>query len=200
VEVEIPYIVHGFTATGWMILTIVQAILLRVRKRRWHKILGYASLALAAAVVISGLQMLQIMAGRPDAPLLDFEFFYIDLTALILFVAFLGLAIRAARHKDIALHLRLIACTAILPLEAAMERVFNVAVPGLVPDFTVALQASLIFLEVLLAGLVIGEIAFRRLRWPFPFLLGYYLFSHVTMEPVASFTAFQAFARWFAAI
>lgn len=200
VEVEVPYIVHGFTATGWMVLTIAQAILLRLRLRRWHRRLGYAALVLAAAVVISGLQMLQIMAGRSDAPLLDFQFFYIDLTALILFLALLGLAVRAARHKDIALHLRLIACTAILPLEAAMERVFIVAIPALVPNFTVGLQASLLFLEGLLIGLILGEIAFRRLRWPFPFLLGYYLFSHVTMEPVASSPTFQGFARWFAAL
>jgi len=200
-EAEAPYVVHGFSASGWMILAVVQAQLLRrPRHRRLHHVLGYGAIALALVVVASGLEMLRIMVARPEAPLLDFVFFYIDLTALALFVLFLALAVAAARRRDIALHLRLIACTAILPLEAALERVAGNSFPALVPNYTIALQVSLVTLELLLASLILLELRYGRLRWPFPVLLGYYLVSHASMYPVASSEWFHAFAAAYVAL
>lgn len=197
---DMPHVIHGFTAAGWMALTVLQAALLRSRWRSKHRLIGYASLGLAAATVLSGLHMIKIMVGREDVPLLDIKFFYLDLTALALFAVLLWRAIMAARRRDIALHLRLIACTAIIPLEAALERVWANSLPALVPNYTVALDWSLVTLELLLVALIASELWLRRLRWPFPLLLGYYLVMHATVLPVASAQWFQAFARWFGAL
>ena len=113
---------------------------------------------------------------------------------------FLGLAIWAAQKRDFALHLRLIACTAFIPPEAAIERLLINSVPFLVPNFDAALYAALISLEVTLVALIIGELIWRRLRWPVPFLLEYYLFMHATVTPMANNEAFQSFAWAFARI
>jgi len=106
---------------------------------------------------------------------------------------FLGLAIKAARRRDIALHLRLIACTAIIPLEAVLERTFLYGVPSLVPNLDVALIASEVTLIVLTAGLVVGEWWYQRLRWPFAVLLTYYVIMLLTQSLMAE-------AGWFVAL
>lgn len=79
--------------------------------------------------------MLQIMILRDGGaavgiPLLGFKHFYLDLTGLVLFCVFLGLAINAARRRDIPLHLRLITCTAIVLLEAALVRTYLYGPPA----------------------------------------------------------------------
>jgi uncharacterized membrane protein len=199
-ESDVGHTIHGFTASGWMMVVVVQSAIMRSRWRRWHRKIGCASLPLAAATVLSGIYMIKIMVARDDVPLLDFEFFYIDLTALILFVILLWRAIIAAQRRDIGLHLRLMACTAIIPLEAALERVFAITFPVWVPNYTVTLTWSLVTLELLMLALILGEIWYRRLRWPFPVMLAYYLVSHLTIVPVASAAWFQGAAKWFGSL
>jgi hypothetical protein len=53
-------------------------------------------------------------------------------------------------------------------------------------------------MEVTLGALIMGEWRWMRVRWPFPFLLGYYLVMHATVTPVAENPGFQSFARVFA--
>jgi len=202
-KVKTPIIVHGVSATAWMLLMVIQAALLKSRWRKNHRTLGYASLALAAIVVLSGVQMLQNMVLRDGGdvdgiPLLGIKFFYVDLTGLILFCVFLGLAIKAARHRDIPLHLRLITCTAIIPLEAALERSYLYGTPQLVPDFEAALFASNLTLIVLTAALAAGECWYRRLRWPFGVMFVYYLIMLLTTDAIARAEWFQSGAFGFA--
>jgi uncharacterized membrane protein len=191
---------HGFSATLWMTLPVLQGWLIANRKTKYHRRLGYASLALAAVVAISGLRVVQTMVLKhPDGvPLISYKFVLLDLTGIGLFCTLLALAIRAAQRHDARLHLRLMACTAIIPLEAANERTAMMLFPGLVADFDTALYASLLSIEALCLGLIIAEWRLDRVRWPFTFLLGYYAVMHMIATPVATSPAFQTFARWYA--
>jgi len=205
VNVDTAIVIHGISAIAWMLLTIIQASLIKSGWRRNHRTVGYISLALAAILVLSGLQVLQTMilrdGGAVDGiPLLAIKFFYIDFTALVLFCVFLGLAIKAARRRDIPLHLRLIACTAIIPLEAALERTFIYGTPNLVPNFEVALFASNLTLIVVLAVLVAGEWWYGRSRWPFAVLLAYFLIVMFTTDVIAQAEWFNSLAFRFANI
>ncbi|WP_197042125.1 DUF2306 domain-containing protein [Sandarakinorhabdus oryzae] len=196
-----PHIlVHGLSATLWMALPVVQAVLIRRRQRGVHRQLGYASLALAAVVAISGLRVVQtmVLTSNPGITLTTYKFVLLDLTGIALFVAFVGLAIRAARRRDIPLHLRLMASSAIIPLEAANER--TAILLGLAPDFSAALYVSLVSIELICVGLILAEWRFSRLRWPVPALLGYYLVMHAIATPVAMNPGFQAFAQAYARI
>lgn len=190
VRIDPPIIVHGISATLWSVLTVVQAILIKTGRRRPHRLLGYSSLALGCVLVLSGIQMVRQMVFREGVDGLGERFLtlkiaYIDMTALALFGLFLTTAIMAARKRDIALHLRSVACTAILPLDAVFERVFKYWMPHLVPDWTTAVYASTITLIVLTGGLCLGEWRYGRQRWPFALLFGYYLFNLVTIDAVA---------------
>ena len=199
---RVPHLVHGFSATAWMLLPVVQSWLIRTRRRAWHRTLGYASLVLAPVVVLSGLYILQLFTLRnlADFQLRRFKFVYLDLTGLLLFSLFVALAMFAARRRDYALHLRLVAASALIPMEAVVERLLINVMPRVVPNFEAALYAALIFMEIVLVLLVAGELRWRRLRWPYPLLLGYYVFVYLTVELVAASPAFQrfawAFARW----
>jgi len=199
VNVETHIVIHGISAIAWMLLTVAQALLIKSRRRRHHRTVGYTSLALATILVLSGLQVLQTMVlkegGMVDGvPSLAIKFFYIDITALMLFCTFLWLGIKAARRRDIPLHLRLMTCTAILPLEAALERTYLYGVPSLVPNFEAALLASNVTLIVLPAVLVAAEWWYGRLRWPFAALLAYYMVMLITTDTVARMEWFNSAA------
>jgi len=202
-EYKIPVIIHGTSAIGWMLLTVVQALLIRNRRRKPHHAIGYSSLVLAILVVASGLQMERQMILRDGTdtagePLLSIMFFYNDVIALGLFCLFLALAVLAARRRDIALHLRLIACTAIVPLTPALLRAFKAATPQLAPDWTTALAASQVALIGLTGALVLAEWRYSRLRWPFASLLIYYVIMYATTERFADDAWLQSFAFGFA--
>ncbi len=195
-------LVHGISATLWMTLPILQGLLVLKRNRALHRKLGYASLALAAIVVFSGLRVIQTMVlgdGGGGAPtLVVYKFVLLDLTGIVLFVIFLAMAIRSAQRKDFGMHLRLMACTALIPLEAANERTAILLLPEIVPNFSVALYAALLSMEALCLALIVAEWRFDRIRWPFAFMLGYYGLMHVIATPVALDPQFQAFSHWYA--
>jgi uncharacterized membrane protein len=205
VNIETHIVIHAISAIAWMLLTIIQALLIKSGWRRHHRTLGYISISLAAVLVLSGLQVIQTMlfgdSGTADGiPLLSIKFFYIDFTALVLFCVFLGLAIKAARRRDIPLHLRLMTCTAIIPLEAALERTYIYGTPSLVPNFDVALYASVVTLIVFTAVLVASERWYGRSRWPFPVLLAYFVIMLLTTDIIARAEWFNSLAIWYANI
>jgi len=186
-----------------MLLTVIQAWLIKSRYRKHHRTLGYGSLALAVILVLSGLQVLQTMLLKDNSmegaiPLLAIKFLYLDITALLLFCVFLWLAIKAARQFDFSLHMRLMACTAIIPLEAALERTYIYGTPSLVPNFDVALYASVITLIVLMAVIVGIERWNKRSRWPFEALLAYFVLMLLTTDIIAQSEWFNSFATFYA--
>lgn len=204
-NVETHILIHGISAIAWMLLTIIQAFLIRSGWRKHHRTVGYVSLTLAAILVLSGLWVIQTMllgdSGTAEGiSLLAVKFFYIDFTALVLFCVFLWLAIKAARRRDIPLHLRLMACTAILPLEAALERTYIYGTPNLVPNFDVALYASVITLIVVTAVLVASEWWYGRSRWPFAVLLAYFVIMLLTTDVIAQTEWFNSLAVRYANI
>ena len=182
-----------------MLLTIIQALLIKSGQRKHHRTVGYFSLSLAAVLVLSGLWVIQTMLFGENGTaggiaLLSVKFFYLDFTALVLFCGFLWLAIKAARRRDIPLHLRLMTCTAILPLEAALERTYIYGTPSLVPNFDVALYASVITLILVTAAMVASEWWYGRSRWPFRVLLAYFVIMLLTTDIVAGTEWFNSLA------
>lgn len=198
----LPHHVHGWSATAWMLLPLVQYALLRRGERRVHRLVGYASLALAVVVAISGVYVVRMMAftNLTTFRLASVKFVWLDLTGIALFCVYVAAAISAARQRDVRLHVTTLVASAFIPLEAALERVFVYGLPSLVPDFDAGLYASLVTLEVACAALVLMEWRSGRVRWPIPILLGYYLVMHATLTPLAMSPGFQRFSDWFAMV
>lgn len=198
-DTPLPHHVHGWSATAWMILPLVQYVLIRSGRRRLHRLVGYVSLGLAAIVATSGVYVVRMMAyaNITTFRLASVKFVWLDLTGIALFCVYVAFAISAARQRDIRLHVTTLAASAFIPLEAALERVFVNLFPSIAPDFDAALYAALIFLEVSCAVIVWFEWRSGRVRWPMPVLLGYYLFMHATLTPLATSQGFQDFSNWF---
>jgi hypothetical protein len=127
------------------------------------------------------------------------KFTFLDLSAIIFFVLFLGLAILSIRRKDLDGHIRYMAGTVLFALEPALERVFVFFVPG-VPGFAEALYYALATMEVILGALIYMEWRRSRVRPPFVIALGFFILMQVSMTPVASSPKFVAFAHWFASV
>ena len=154
---DIARLLHGSAATAWMLLPLLQYWLVRSGARRLHRLVGYTSLALAACVVITGLRVVQTMVRRnvEDFQIRRIKFVWLDLSGLMLFC--LGLAIASARKRNIALQVRLLACTVLIPLEAALERLLMNAFPALVPNLHVALYAALFSMEAIRVALIVAN-------------------------------------------
>lgn len=197
-ETPLPHHLHGWSATAWMSLPLVQYLLLRSRRRDLHRQLGYASLALAITVAATGVYVVRMMAYRNSThfALAGVKFVWLDLTGMVLFALYVAVAIAAARRRDHRLHVTALAASAFIPLEAALERLFVNHMPWLTPDFDAALYAALGCLEVACAAIIAWEWRSGRVRWPMPALLAYYLVMHVTATPVAMNARFQRFSDW----
>src|SRR5512139_2104150 len=61
-DTPLPHHVHGWSATAWMTLPLLQWALIRSGRRRLHRVVGYASLGLAAVVAASGVYVVRMMA------------------------------------------------------------------------------------------------------------------------------------------
>jgi uncharacterized membrane protein len=199
-DTPLPHHVHGWSATAWMTLPLLQYALMRSGRRSLHRLVGWVSVVLAAVVAASGLYVVRMMAydNITSFRLVSVKFVWLDLTGIVLFCVYVAFAIVAARERDIRLHVTALAASALIPLEAALERFFLNVLPRLVPDFDAALYASLIFLEVTCVAIICLEWRSGRVRWPMPALLAYYLLMHVTMTPLATSEYFQSFSDWFA--
>ncbi len=197
-DTPLPHHIHGWSATAWMVLPLVQYALVRNKRRVLHRRLGYASVGLAAIVAASGVYVVRMMAyaNITSFRLASVKFVWLDLTGIALFCVFVVVALSAARRRDIRLHVTALVASAFIPLEAALERVFVNLLPSLVPDFNAGLYGALLSLEVACAAIIAVEWRSGRVRWPMPTLLGYYLFMHVTMTPLATSEGFQNFSNW----
>lgn len=94
-------IVHGAFGASWFLLFLTQTVLINVRKRRLHMILGKAALPIMAGVFVTGIvALLRLHVPVEDIPH-DLMISEVSLFTLGLIYAVLGITYRrnAASHK-----------------------------------------------------------------------------------------------------
>lgn len=134
--VDLPAAVHlhGISFLAWYALLAVQAFLVMTGAMQLHRWLGFASIALAVVMILTGLLVVGV---RMNAGLYDDDQFWAAfslaiLSNLILFAGFLLLAL--VRRKRADHHRRLIICAAATGSGAAVFRILFVIVgPGTTP-------------------------------------------------------------------
>lgn len=193
---DLPHLVHGVTATSWMMTAVLQSWLISRRNVRLHRALGRWLLLLPPLIVVSGLQMIAVMLTDTSSPppLVSFKFAYLDTTGLLFFAVGIFIAVRHARRHDVSLHLRWMACTVLLALEPALERLYLTVLPGLVADFDDALYAALLTVEAILVVLIARDWRDGRRNTPYWYLFAFFALIHASATTVASHPGFQAFA------
>jgi len=123
-------ILHGATITAWFTLVAIQASLVAGSNLKLHKTLGWLSLAFLVLIPLAGMGTQLAMPRRleslgalePLRPLVE-NIFWLNVIAVIQFVAFVGLAV--IKRRDSETHKRLMlwgSIAIILPAAARLSR------------------------------------------------------------------------------
>ena len=115
---------HGVLFTSWILLLVVQASLVATGRIAWHRRLGAYGAALAGVMVVVGLYVALVAAKRPGGyigiPVPPLQFLIVPFVDVVLFGAFVALAI--AKRRDAQAHKRLMLLATINLVTAAIAR------------------------------------------------------------------------------
>ena len=211
-EVPAAHMVHGMLATGWLVLVLVQASFIRLRRVSWHRFLGWLSVAWFVLLIATSCYMVIIMMAGTGPNPIPFDkakiFAFSDVTALPLFIFAYAGAIYWRRDRHV--HSRLMVITVVAGLLPAVARFFfglmvavgMVSVDGAMrlEGLTEAMHPTYIFVLVVLAIVILIDWNKDRLRWPFPFAFAWFAINYATFFPGLSSQWFDTVARGIAAL
>jgi uncharacterized membrane protein YozB (DUF420 family) len=180
---------HALLFTGWVLLFLGQTGLIAARRVAVHRRLGFAGIALAAAMVVVGLRTAIESAARGAAPpgADALTFLVVPVFDLILFTGFVSAAVIKRRDRDAHKRLMLLAYVSIIT--AAIARM-----PGMLPlGPLVFFGASFLFV---VAGMVYDVVSRGRIHrvygWGAPIIA----LSVPVRLALSGTAAWQSFARW----
>lgn len=199
-EVDFAHLVHGWTMTGWLLLVLTQAMLIRSRKFRWHRMLGWSSLAVFVLMFASSWQMVVLMlSGKTHLPFEMAKFFgWTDLVNMPLILFLFGGAIYW--RKDRYLHSRLIATTVLTTIVPALARMFNILIWRSLEGLYLAMHPTYLLILGMLAAAIWVDYRNKVLRWPLPLVFAWFVMDYVTLWPVAQSQWYDGLARALASL
>jgi len=119
------FLLHGAVFSAWILFLVLQAALINKRHVGLHRSIGWAGVAIAAAVVSLGIYGAAAAANRPGGFIgIEFppeQFFIIPFTTMVFFGTFVALAV-GYRHKP-EYHKRFMLLATVNLLEAAIIRI-----------------------------------------------------------------------------
>jgi len=198
-HVDVAHMAHGVASTGWLVLVLAQATLIRSRQFNWHRVVGWGSLLLFTALLVTSWHMMALLLSGKGAPM-PFQiaklFIYSDVTALPLFIICYAGAI--ILRKDRHVHSRLISTTLLAGLLPAIARMFARIWTGL-DGLIFSMHPTYIFVLVILGIAIFVDWKNDRLRWPFPFAFVWLAIAYATLFPGTSSQWFDHLAQAIAA-
>jgi len=183
-QVDAIHLWHGWTMIGWIVLVLVQTLLIRSRLYRYHRMLGWSSLALFAAMVVSSWMVLVLMlSGKSGLPFEAAKFFgYSDIVDFpLLVLAFAG---GIYWRKDRHMHSRLMAVTVLTSVVPALARMFNILVWRSFEGLYHAMHPTYLLILGVLGSAAIVDWRAGRLRWPLPMAFGWFTVVYATQWPM----------------
>lgn len=194
-EVDFIHQLHGWTMTGWLVVVLTQALLIRSRRFKWHRLLGWSSVALFALMFATSWQMVVLMlSGKTHLPFDMAKFFaWTDLVNMPLLLILYGGAIYW--RKDRHLHSRLVATTVLTSIVPALARMFNILIWRTVEGLYLSMHPTYILILGVLAAAIWVDRRNGVLRWPLPFVFAWFVFDYVSLWPVAQSQWYDGLAR-----
>ena len=180
---------HALLFTGWVVLFLVQTALVAGRRLQVHRRLGYASMGLAAAMVVVGMRTAIESAARGAAPpgVDALTFLVVPVFDLLLFVGFVSTAYLKRRDKESHKRLMLLAYVSIIT--AAVARI-----PGLLPLGPLAFFGLSFLFAV--AGMVYDRVSRGRIHRAYVWGAPIIALSVPVRLAISGTPAWQAFAAW----
>ncbi len=152
-------LLHAAVTFGWYALICVQSILIRQGNFDLHRTLGWASIALAVSIVVTGYFTTASAVVRPDwsingrDPLASAVFPFFDLLTFSLFYV-----LAVTKRKDRVAHKRLMIMAGVMMIDPAAGRLGGLVFG--IPAIIVAIELGL-----LAAILAYDLITLRKLHW-----------------------------------
>lgn len=194
-HVDAPHLVHGWTMTAWITLVLTQALLIRSRKYRWHRILGWSSVALFLAMVATSCAMVALMlSGKTHLPFAAAKFFgYSDIVDMPLLFILYGGAI--VFRKDRQLHARLVTATVLTSIVPALARMFNLLFWRSFDGLFHAMHPTYLLILGVLGAAIYMDRRNGQVRWPLPLAFGWIAFVYATQWIAMQWQPYDALAR-----
>lgn len=176
---------HGFMATAWMLMLITQGWLMRQRKFSAHRALGRLSIFVAPLFIASGFLVIHAMLSSTTGFSQAFgaRLAFVDITTIIYFAVAYSLAIYY--RKNIQLHARYMASTAILVLPPALARALAGLVPG-INSFEAAFYWSFAISVLVVIALIADDVRSGKIRPPYLVLLALLLLQTASFQFIPS--------------
>jgi hypothetical protein len=180
---------HAIVFSAWVALFLVQTLLVASRRVQVHRTLGYASIALAATMIVVGMRTAIESARRGAAPpgADALTFLVVPLFDIVLFTGFVSAALLKRRDKEA--HKRLMVLAYVSIITAAIARM-----PGILPLGPLAFF-SLSFLFAI-AGIVYDWRSRGRVHRVYAWGATIIAISVPLRLALSSTSAWQSFARW----
>jgi hypothetical protein len=194
-EVDAVHLVHGWTMTSWILLVLVQATLIRSRRYKYHRLLGWSSLALFVAMLATSCRVLALMlSGKSGLPFDAAKFFgYSDIVDMPLLIFFFGSAIYW--RKDRQLHSRLMAVTVLTSIVPALARMFNIMIWRSFEGLSYAMHPTYLLILGVLGIAIYFDRKNGMLRWPLPLAFGWFAFVYATQWPMMNVQWYDSVTR-----
>ncbi|HMB61804.1 MAG TPA: hypothetical protein VKN36_01940 [Eudoraea sp.] len=164
---------HGITGTLWMIILIAQPMFYRFGKMKYHRMIGWASIALAPIVFFGAIRMIQFMMQSREPSELLYQFAFLDVFTILPFALFVILGV--VYRKDIQYHSRFMICTIFGPLSAGIVRIFYMVLN----NWNSAITGTYVLFELILLVLIFDDKKKGRIKSPYVIAFTIFLIQHV---------------------
>ena len=197
-KVDVPHLIHGWTMIGWLLVALAQALLIRTRRFRAHRLLGWSAVVLFAGMVGSSLQMLALMlSGKSGLPFEAARFFgWSDIADLPLLLILFGSAIHFRRDRH--LHSRLVASTVLISMVPALARFFNILIWRSFEGLFTAMHPTYLLILGVLGISILRDRRSGRLEWSLPLAFAWFGCVYAAQWPVWHAPAYIALCQWIA--
>ena len=185
-----PYLhLHAVAFSGWVLLFLVQTLLVASRRVQVHRRLGYASIALAATMIVVGLRTAIEGAAQGAAPpgVDSLTFLVVPIFDIVLFTGFVSAALLKRRDREA--HKRLMVLAYVSIITAAIARM-----PGILPLGPLVFFALSFLFAV--AGMAYDWTSRGRIHRVYKIGAPIIALSVPLRLALSSTPAWQSFARW----
>lgn len=194
-QVDAVHLLHGWIMTGWIVVVLTQALLIRSMRYSWHHRLGWTSLGLFLAMVVTSFQVMALMlSGKSGLPFEAAKFFgYSDIVDMPLLIFFFCSAIYWRKNRP--LHSRLVAVTVLTSIVPALARMFNILIWRSFEGLFLAMHPTYLLILGVLGISIFLDWKKDRLRWPLPVAFAWFCLVYATQWPMMNAPAYNALAR-----
>jgi hypothetical protein len=195
-QTDLAHHIHGACMGGWIVLLLIEPILYQRGKLAWHRKLGkWGAYGFVPVICVSAMVMIhhELGPGSPFPPGVAYALGALDLYSVVLFPAFVFLAVYYA--KQLQLHARYMVCTVVVILPPALGRALFMT--PWIHTFPQMLNTAYLLMVLVLLVLVVDD--WRKGKVRAPYVVG--IASYVPMLVLANYSAqwplWKRLADWY---